>query len=83
MSIDYKLICEDLFKTSDLDELKAIADLVNARNPRGAGRKPKFSKTEIEIMIQLRNQGMSLQNIADEFHTTRQTVARSIRKVAS
>lgn len=82
MDVDYKLVCEELFGTSDLKELKAIAVRVNAENPRGAGRKPKFSKTEIEIMKQLRDQGMSMVDIAEEFHTTRQTVARSIGKLA-
>lgn len=83
MDVDYKLVCEELFGTSDLEELKAIAVQVNVVNPRGAGRKPKFSKTEIEIMKQLRDQGMSMVDIAEEFNTTRQTVARSIGKLAS
>ena len=83
MDVDYKLVCEELFGTSDLDELKAIAAQVNVVNPRGAGRKPKFSKTEIEIMKLLREQGISMVDIAKEFHTTRQTVARSIKMMAS
>lgn len=83
MELDYKLICEELFGTSDLNELRAIAEQVNAENPRGAGRKPKFSKSEVEIMWQLKEQGMSLVQIAEEFHTCRQTVARCIGKLAS
>lgn len=83
MAVDYKLVCEELFGTSNLEELKAIAAQVNVVNPRGAGRKPKFSKTEIEIMKQMRDHGMSMVDIAEEFHTTRQTVARNIGKLAS
>lgn len=80
MEVDYKQVCVELFGTSDLNELKSIADLINAQNPRGAGRKPKFSEAEIQIMKDLAQQGISKIKIAEQFHTTRQTVARCISK---
>lgn len=83
MEVDYKHLCEELFGTSDPEELKAIADLLNVHNPRGAGRKPKFSEAEIQIMKDLAQQGVSKIKIAEQFHTTRQTVARCIEKLAS
>ena len=38
-NVDYKAICQELFGTTDVDELKRIAAQMNQKNPRQAGRK--------------------------------------------
>ena len=74
MEVDYKELCQLLFGTTDVKELEVIAAKYRAKNDRGAGRKPKFSKTEIYFMNLLRNHGIPVQTIAKEFGTSRQTV---------
>ena len=41
-NVDYKAVCQELFGTTDVDELKRLAAQINQKNPRQAGRKKKF-----------------------------------------
>ena len=50
MEVDYKELCQRLFGTTDVEELEKIAEKYQAKNDRGAGRKPKFSKAEYYFM---------------------------------
>ena len=76
MGMDYRKLCMELFGTDDVKELRRIAEENNKKNARNAGRKKKFGEKDIERMEQLRNQGVSLQSIADQFGTSRQVVGR-------
>lgn len=69
MSIDYKALCAELFGTTDVDELRVLAKKLEAKNDRGAGRKMKFSKSEILMMEQMRKQGIPFRDIEREFNT--------------
>ena len=76
MGADYKKLCEELFGTDDVEKLRHIAEEYKKKNARNAGRKKRFSEDDIERMKQLRDQGVGLQKIADEFGTSRQVVGR-------
>ena len=74
MEVDYKELCQRLFGTTDVEELEKIAEKYQAKNDRGAGRKPKFSKAEYYFMNLLHKHGIPVKTIANEFGTSRQTV---------
>lgn len=74
--MDYRKLCVELFGTDDMKKLRHIAEEYKKKNARNAGRKKKYTEKDIERMAQLRNQGVGLQKIADEFGTSRQVVGR-------
>ena len=47
MHTDYRKLCVELFGTDDVAELRNIAQTVNQKNARNAGRKKKFTADEI------------------------------------
>ena len=79
MDLDYKSICQQLFGTTDIEELKLIANKLNAKNNRGAGRKKTFTDLQIKEMKKMQSNGISQQRIAEHFATTRQTIARYLK----
>ena len=76
MKTDYRQLCIELFGTDNEHELRKIARLVERKNPRNAGRKKKFSEEEVAKMRRFRDQGKTVQEIADCFGTSRQVVGR-------
>ena len=82
MKTDYRKLCRDLFGTDDPEQLKKLAETVNRKNPRGAGRKRKFSGDDIKQMEILRDSGMTLNGIAARFGTSRQVVGRYLAEPA-
>lgn len=73
---DYEQLCRECFGTADEQELRQIADVLHRKNPRNAGRKPKFSAADIEKMQDLRRHGAGMDEIAATFHTSRQIVSK-------
>ena len=82
MEVDYKALCQRLFGTIDVRELEQIAAKYTAKNDRGAGRKPMFSKTEVAVMRSMREQGIPVKDIADRFGTSRQTISKYLNHAA-
>lgn len=80
---DYRKLCQELFGTDDVQQLRAIAKKVNKPNPRHAGRRKKFSDYDIEKMEQLMAGGVAINEIAERFQTTRQTVSRYLNRPIS
>ncbi len=76
MGSDYRKLCTELFGTDDVEKLKHIAEEFKKKNVRNAGRKKRFTEQDIERMEQLRDHGVGMQKIADEFRTSRQVVGR-------
>ena len=74
--MDYRKLCMELFGTDDVENLRRIAEEYRKKNARNAGRKKKYTEKDVERMAQLRDQGVGLQTIADEFGTSRQVVGR-------
>ena len=80
MAVDYKKICEEYFGTSDLDELKAIADTVKKKNPRGAGRKRVVTDEQIAKMHEMQSKNVPQSRIAEQLGVSRQTVMHYLSK---
>ncbi len=79
-TVDYKKVCLDLFGTADVEQLKQIAAQLSEKNPRGAGRKKKFTDGDVEAMRRLRAGGVPMQEIADRFGTSRQIVSKYLNR---
>ena len=79
-NVDYKAVCQDLFGTTDVDELKRLAAQINHKNPRQAGRKKKFKHEDVERMRELRADGVPMQEIADRYGTSRQIVSKYLNQ---
>ena len=78
--LDYKRVCQDLFGTTDIAELKKIAAKIHEKNPRQAGRKKKFSEETVAEMRDLRAAGMSVQKIAARYGTSRQIISKYLNQ---
>jgi len=76
--MDYKKICIDLFGTDDIDALKEIAEKVNKKNPRNAGRKKILSLDEQTELRALYAKGYTLEDLAKIYSTSRQVIGRYI-----
>lgn len=73
---DYRKLCLELFGTDNVEELRKIAERVNSKNIRNAGRKRKFTEQEAREMRSLREDGVTVQDIACRFGTSRQIVSK-------
>ena len=71
MATDYRKLCLEIFGTDDVNEIRKIAIKQNARN---AGRKKKFSDEDVADMRNLRARGVSVNDIAEKYNTSRQIV---------
>ena len=76
MDIDYKRLCQDYFGTTDIEQLKKIADQIHQENPRNAGRKAKFSAEDVERMQEMLCNGSSIEEIAAVYRSPRQVISR-------
>ena len=73
---DYRKLCRDLFGTDDVSELKKIAEEIQRKNKRNAGRKRKFAEQDIAAMRELQADGVTINEIAHRYETTRQCVSK-------
>lgn len=80
MKVNYELLCSELFGTTDVEQLKKIAETVNKNNNRGAGRKKAFTSKQINEMRKMQAQNISQQKIAMHFGTSRQTVSKYLQE---
>lgn len=76
---DYKKLCQDLFGTTDVAELTELSKQIG-KNPKNAGRKKIFTDSDLVQMNKLLEQGASMQQIAKQYGTTRQTVDRYLSR---
>ena len=80
MKIDYQKLCIDLFGTDDVETLTDIANRVKAKNDRNAGRKKKFVVRDIKEMKTLLQNGMTINEIAQRFDTSRQIISKYLNE---
>lgn len=73
MPCDYRALCVELFGTDNEAEIRSM---VCAKNTRLAGRKRKFSTADIAAMSELRSHGVTINEIAKRYHTSRQVVGK-------
>lgn len=81
--------CREVFGTDHPEDLKIIAekarkyDLLFDKdypvNQRNAGRKARFSEEDRKLMVKLYQEGVSVQDIAYRFQTSRQTIYKYIQ----
>lgn len=81
-------LCREIFGTDHPEELRQIAqkarkyDSFMSReypvNQRNAGRKSRFSEEQKKAIVQMYQQGVAVQSIAQHFQTTRQTIYKYI-----
>ena len=79
-NVDYREVCRELFGTTDVNELKQIAEQFKQKNPRQAGRKRKFTEGDVACMRELRAEGVPMQEIADRYNTSRQIVSKYLNQ---
>lgn len=75
MDVNYKELCMELFGTTDVEALRAIAK----KNNRGAGRKKSFTDEQIAEMRNMQARNIPQQRIAEHFSTTRQTISKYLK----
>lgn len=83
---DMYQLCREIFGTDDEAELRKIAkkaglyDDIHQKehsvNLRGAGRKSRFTETEIAEMTLLYREGVTMEQIAKKYETSRQTISK-------
>lgn len=83
---DLENICLKIFGTTKEADLQEIArkaknyDLLfqkeHASNVRKAGRKAKFAEEDITNMVTMYHDGIAVQEIAERYHTSRQTISK-------
>lgn len=76
MNIDYRKLCMELFGTDNVDELTALAKSIAIKNTRNAGRKKKFTPADVQKMKAMIESGMTVNEVAKRFTTSRQVVGK-------
>ena len=82
MHTDYRKRCVELFGTDDVAELRNIAQTLSKKNARNAGRKKKFTAEEINEIRKLLDNGMTINEIAKRYGTSRQIISKYIHASA-
>lgn len=80
MELDYRKLCIDLFGTDNADELKKIAATLNEKNPRKAGRKRKLSNDDVDQIRILKENGVTINEIAKQYKTSRQIISKYLNE---
>ncbi len=78
MDTDYRKVCFELFGTDDVEELKEIANKL--RDNRNAGRKCKFTEREIRDIEKMLSCGITINEIAKKYNTSRQIIHKYINQ---
>lgn len=66
----------ELFGTDNVNELRRLAKTVKVKNTRNAGRKKKFTQDDMQKMQDMIESGMTVNEVAERFHTSRQVVGK-------
>lgn len=78
--MDYRKLCLDLFGTDDVNKLTKIAQIYKEKNPRKAGRKKKFTAEDIQTIRSLLESGMTVNEVAKRFQTSRQVIGKYLNQ---
>lgn len=78
--MDYRNLCLELFGTDDVNELTRIAQTYKLKNPRKAGRKKKFTAEDVQTIRTLIENGMTVNDVAERFKTSRQIIGKYLNK---
>lgn len=80
VNVDYRKLCLDLFGTDDVEKLGEIAREIKRKNPRNAGRKKKFTPEEVQTLRSLIENGMTMNEAAARYNTSRQVLAKYLNE---
>ena len=89
MKEDFRSQILAIFGTTDMDELRAIAQKAqhfqdaSIRNARGAGRKNSLTPQQQAEMLALHQQGMGATDLAKKYHVSRQTIYKQLERAQS
>lgn len=78
-NLDYRQLCLELFGTDDAAQLRELAELMKQKNTRNAGRKKKFMEDDIDRIRALQEGGVSLDEIARRYHTSRRVLTKYLK----
>lgn len=78
--MDYRNLCLELFGTDDVNELTRIAQTYKLKNPRKAGRKKKFTAEDVQTIRTLIENGMTVNDVAEQFKTSRQIIGKYLNE---
>lgn len=81
--MDYRKLCLDLFGTDDVNELTKIAQKYKEKNSRKAGRKKKFMAEDVQAIRRLLEGGMTVNEVAKQFQTSRQVIGKYLNEKPS
>ena len=81
--MDYRNLCLELFGTDDVNELTRIAQTYKLKNPRKAGRKKKFTAEDVQTIRTLIENGMTVNDVAERFKTSRQIIGKYLNQKPS
>ena len=70
MATDYRKLCIELFGTDNVAELRKIA------GKQKTGRKKSLNDADIQRIIEMQQQGITTQEIAESFGVSRQTISK-------
>ena len=76
---DYKQLCQELFGTTDVAELRLLSKKLK-RNSRNAGRKKKFTETELNHIRMELSLGTTIDSVAKKHGTSRQIVSKYVNQ---
>ncbi len=78
--VDYRKLCLKLFGTDDVNRLSEIARVYKTKNDRNAGRKRKLDSGDICQIEQLLADGMTINDVAAMYGTSRQVISKYINR---
>ena len=76
---DYRKLCIEIFGTDDESKIRQIA---GERSIKRAGRKPMFEGPRLEELRKKAADGVSVNDLAIEYGTSRQVISRYLNKQA-
>lgn len=83
MDKDYRQEIFDIFGTDDIEELKKIAKSIDSYKEKSiskTGRKNSFTTEQITKIMVLKEKGIKITHIAEEYQVSRQTIYSQIKK---
>lgn len=75
---DYRQLCIDIFGTDDEAKIREMATDMNIT--RRSGRKPLFEGTRLEELRQKAADGASVNDLAEEYGTSRQVISKYLNQ---
>ena len=83
MDLDFRELEVELWWTVDGDQMKERARTLKKKHRRRAGRKKKFTPKNVQNISYMIENGMTVDEVAKQFQTSRQVIGRYINEKPS